>query len=173
MSRLIHLNGPPGIGKSTLARRYTDDHPGVLLCDIDRLRTMIGRWQADDGAAGRIRTAALAMITAYLRTGHDVVVPQLVASRGQLDRFSRAAAAAEAGYVHILLTAPADDVLGRARARTDSDDEWHVYTSEQLDKSGGSAAILEWSARLNALPGHRVASSDVATTYDALLRAIG
>lgn len=42
VSRLIHLNGPPGIGKSTLARRYVDAHPGVLNCDIDVLRTLIG-----------------------------------------------------------------------------------------------------------------------------------
>ena len=56
-ARLIHLNGPPGIGKTTLARRYAAEHLGVLLCDIDVLRTMIGGWQDDDGAA---RGAALA-----------------------------------------------------------------------------------------------------------------
>src|SRR6478735_5069207 len=37
MARLIHLNGPPGIGKSTIARRYAADHPGVLVCDNDVL----------------------------------------------------------------------------------------------------------------------------------------
>ena len=30
------------LGKSTLAERYRADHPGVLLCDPDRLRPMIG-----------------------------------------------------------------------------------------------------------------------------------
>lgn len=45
MPRLIHLNGPPGIGKSTLAQLYVDDHPGVLNLDIDRVRGMIGGWQ--------------------------------------------------------------------------------------------------------------------------------
>ncbi|TCO60925.1 hypothetical protein [Actinocrispum wychmicini] len=30
MPRLIHLNGPPAIGKSTLAERYVDDHPALL-----------------------------------------------------------------------------------------------------------------------------------------------
>ena len=53
-ARLIHLNGPPGIGKSTLARRYAAEHAGVLLCDVDVLRTMIGGWQEDDGAAGLV-----------------------------------------------------------------------------------------------------------------------
>ena len=33
MSRLIHLNGPPRVGKSTLARRYGDEHPGGTVPD--------------------------------------------------------------------------------------------------------------------------------------------
>ena len=31
MPRLIVLNGSPGIGKSTLARRYVEEHP-LTLC---------------------------------------------------------------------------------------------------------------------------------------------
>jgi adenylate kinase family enzyme len=59
VSRLIHLNGPSGIGKSTLARRYVADHPAVLNCDIDVLRTLIGGWDADFQQAGAlIRPAA-------------------------------------------------------------------------------------------------------------------
>lgn len=49
---LLHLNGPPGIGKSTIARRYADEHPGVLNCDIDFLRTLIGGWSVDFLRAG-------------------------------------------------------------------------------------------------------------------------
>ena len=45
--RLILLNGPPAAGKSTLARRWSDDHPGTLLLDIDLLRTMVSGWQED------------------------------------------------------------------------------------------------------------------------------
>ena len=78
MSRLIHLNGPPGIGKSTLARRFVDERPGVLNCDVDVLRTLIGGWQSDFARAGAlIRPAALAMIEAYLGDGNDVVFPQM------------------------------------------------------------------------------------------------
>ncbi|MEQ7848307.1 hypothetical protein [Nocardioides kribbensis] len=35
MSLLLHLNGPPGIGKSALAARWADAHPGTLLLDLD------------------------------------------------------------------------------------------------------------------------------------------
>ena len=35
MARLIVLNRPPGIGKSTLAQRYADDHPLSLCLEQD------------------------------------------------------------------------------------------------------------------------------------------
>jgi hypothetical protein len=90
VSRLIHLNGPPGIGKSTLARRYVADHAGVLNCDIDMLRTLVGGWASDfPGAGALIRPAALAMIEAYLASGHDVVLPQMLADPAELVKRSR------------------------------------------------------------------------------------
>jgi hypothetical protein len=49
--RLIHLNGPPGIGKSTIAQLYVDEHPGTLNLDIDRVRCLIGGWRDDFGRA--------------------------------------------------------------------------------------------------------------------------
>ena len=53
MPRLLHLNGPPGIGKSTLARRYVEDHPQTLNCDIDVLRTLIGGGSRTSPGQGR------------------------------------------------------------------------------------------------------------------------
>lgn len=35
-ARLVHLNGAPGVGKSTLARALVASRPGWLHCDIDR-----------------------------------------------------------------------------------------------------------------------------------------
>ncbi|MCD6641083.1 MAG: ATP-binding protein, partial [Nocardioides sp.] len=100
MSRLIHLNGPPGIGKSTLARRYVAENPGVLDCDVDVLRTLIGGWDTDFQAAGElIRPAALAMIEAYLANGHDVVLPQMLVRSTELARFEAAATGVGAQFV--------------------------------------------------------------------------
>ncbi|MDR7312720.1 putative kinase [Nocardioides luteus] len=47
MARLILINGMPGVGKSTLARRFAADHPGTLVCDVDVLRTFVSGWRDD------------------------------------------------------------------------------------------------------------------------------
>ena len=41
---LLHLNGPAGVGKSTVAAAIVADLPLALCIDIDVVRTRIGRW---------------------------------------------------------------------------------------------------------------------------------
>src|SRR5215212_2939673 len=87
MTRLILLNGPPGVGKSTLAARYAGEHPGTLCLDIDVLRTMVGGWADDYARTGAlVRPAALGLLTAYLRESGDVVLPQLISRETELAR---------------------------------------------------------------------------------------
>jgi predicted kinase len=171
--RLIHLNGAPGVGKTTLARRYADEHPGVLLCDIDVLRTMIAGWEDDEGAAGRSRTAALAMITSYLGTGYDVVLPQTVGNGEQLARFAAAARSAGAEHVHLVLVAEPDEIVRRFRERATGDDAWTAYATAWVDARGGDDAVREWALVFDRLDGIRVPSTDPEATYDALLVALG
>ena len=180
MPRLIHLNGPPAVGKSTLARRWVHDHPGTLNCDIDRLRTMIGGWDADFlGAGARIRTSALAMIGAYLRTGSDVVVPQLVVRPEELARFRGAATDAGATYVCVALTAEPHEVGARfgARALESPGDpllrQLHAVVKEQ----GGDEALARTCRELDTLMAGdpsiaRLPSTDPETTYAALVALV-
>lgn len=59
---LIVLNGPPAAGKSTMARRYADDHHLALCIDVDELRDRLGAWRQAPATAGlRARALATAM----------------------------------------------------------------------------------------------------------------
>ena len=178
MPRLIHLNGPPAVGKSTLAARWAADHPGTLLCDIDALRTMIGGWETYAMSAGLSRTGGLALITAHLRTGHDVVVPQYVGLPDQLERFRGAADDAGAAYVCVLLTATAEEVARRFVARNASaapDDRWAAYLRADWER-GGYAELGPTIDRLERLVDDRwlrVESTTPDSTYAALVAALG
>ncbi|MCW2816814.1 MAG: hypothetical protein JWN84_4269 [Nocardioides sp.] len=99
--RLILLNGMPGAGKSTMARRFRDAHPGVLCVDADELRAWIGGDPAQHAEAAR--HLSLAMARAHLEAGYDVVVPQLVARLDQLQRYARVAEEAGAELVEVVL----------------------------------------------------------------------
>ncbi|WP_309647354.1 AAA family ATPase [Nocardioides sp.] len=186
MSRLLHLNGPPGIGKSTLARLYVADHPGVLNCDIDVLRTLIGGWESDFGRAGAlIRPAALAMIEAYLAHGHDVVLPQMLTNPTELARFEASATAAGAQLVErFLMDTPAASVARFHRrgadAGTGTDDPWHDQVRGIVAANGGDEALARSHEALERLLVQRptavvIASAEgkVDETYRSLLESLG
>jgi hypothetical protein len=169
------------VGKSTLAQRWADEHPGTLNCDIDRLRMLIGGWESMADAAGElIRTTALAMITAYLRTGRDVVLPQLIGRNDQLDRFRLAASEAGAAYVCVMLTTDLDEGVRRFRERdrlAGADDAWARYVRGVFGGESGDDELRQAATRLGEMADEdrailRVPSSDPDTTYAALSLAL-
>ena len=107
--RLIHLNGPPGIGKSTIARRYAADHPGVLNLDVDRLRSFIGGVGFLE-AGEIVRPLGAALMTTHLAGGRDVVYPQLASDPAEVAGVERATRDGGGEYVGIVLMADQDVV---------------------------------------------------------------
>ena len=182
MARLLHLNGPPGIGKSTLARRWAADHPGTLTCDVDLLRTMISGW-ADDfiGAGALIRSAALALITAYLEGGQDVVLPQLLMRVSELERFEAAAHRAGADFTTVMLLDDEASAVARFHRRgSDDADPWHDQVRRIVaDQGGDEQLVRSYRALQDVLDQRpdavevRSLDGDVEGTYGLLLTAVG
>lgn len=173
--RLIHLNGMPGIGKSTIARRYAASHPGTLVCDIDVLRTFVGGWEADFASAGRlIRPAALGLVRAYVAESGDVVLPQLLSRLSELERFERAALDAGAAFVEVMLTGDAYAATRRVRARAGRPGSW-----ERAVRDVGEKTLAGYRRGLGEVLGSRpatrvvtVTDGDVEATYASLRAAL-
>ena len=120
MPRLIHLNGPSRVGKSTLARRYADEHPGTLALDLDVLAGLIGGWREDFSAALEVaRSHGRELAVRHLRSGYDVVLPQLVTvyDSDPDPAFEKAARMADATYVHVALLVDDREGLRRLQSK--------------------------------------------------------
>ena len=83
---------------------YAEDHPLALNLDIDRIRSLIGRWRDDPHAAGLLaREIALAAARAHLAAGHDVVIPQFLGRLAFLEQAEQVARQAGASFHEIVL----------------------------------------------------------------------
>jgi len=180
MPRFIHLNGAPGVGKSTVARRWAADHPGTLVLDVDLLRTLVGGWADDYARAGAlVRPVALAAITAYLAEGQDVVLPQLIARRDELARFRAAAEGAD--YRHLVLVAPPDELARRFRERpAGGPDDPTAVVARHVDEHGGDALLRRYDADVRALAAGdagallvETVAGDLEATYAAVRAVVG
>jgi predicted kinase len=121
VSKLVLLNGPPAVGKSTIARRYADEHPLTLVLEIDLVRALLGAWLDDPHRSGwAARMIALAMARTHLEAGHDVIVPQLLTRREFVEMLRETSESAGAAFSELTLMDPRDVVLARLEQRAET-----------------------------------------------------
>ncbi|QKV76956.1 AAA family ATPase [Amycolatopsis sp. Hca4] len=177
MPRLIHLNGPSGIGKSTIAQVYAEAHPGVLNLDTDRVVCLIGGWRETFFPTFKAaQLLAVAMAETHLRTGHDVVMPQLATRVADVEPFEAAAEACRAEYREILLTAEKSVACGRFAERAANGDAATKGVDDVVQERGGPALVGrihdQLAAYLPQRPGCVVVPTDgcaPSETYEAVL----
>lgn len=117
MPRLILVNGSPGVGKSTLARRYLEDHQLALLVEVDDLRTALGQWKEHEESKLQARVLALALARAHLEVGHDVVVPQYLGRIELVDQLEAVATDSGAHFDHVIIDDDEYAIVRRFRTR--------------------------------------------------------
>lgn len=181
MPRLIHLNGPPGIGKSTIAQRYVDERPGVLNLDIDQVRTLIGGWRERFAETGEIvRPVALSMAATHLRGGRDVVIPQFLGRLSEVERFEAVARDNGAVFCAVVLMDDKQRCIERFNRRGEGgENSWHRQVQQIVGVLGGQAFLADMYDQLIAVVEARPDATVVLSvagaiqqTYEALTELI-
>ncbi|HEY2271243.1 MAG TPA: AAA family ATPase [Jatrophihabitantaceae bacterium] len=157
MAWLILLNGPPAIGKSTLAERYVDEHPLALNLDLDGVRRMLGQWQERPIEAGLLaRAMTLEMARVHLSGGHDVVIPQYLGRPQFLQQAEQVATEVHAKFAEFVLMDGRDNAVRRFTERTAmATAQAHIEAGRLMDKLGGQPALEAMYDRLLLVLSHR------------------
>lgn len=114
--KLIHLNGPAGIGKDTIAQKYIDAHPFALCIRTDDIVTTLGQWstpQNYDPARHLAFDLAVGMISTHLTAGYDVIIPHLLTDIEEAQALEKAAEHLAVPFIEILLFTSKLDAIDR------------------------------------------------------------
>ncbi len=174
MPKLVLLNGPPGVGKSTLARRYADDHPMTLDLEIDVVRGLLGSWLEDWTRSGPLaRRLALALARAHLEAGHDVIVPQLLTRREFVDELRTLADEVGASFHEITLVDAKEAVLARLDRRSEPAGAFSARALAEQEGSSLGEAYDRFVEALRSRPDAIVVQATPADdAYAALVRLL-
>jgi predicted kinase len=116
--KLILINGPTGIGKSTIAQKIHHALPLSFLLDIDAQRRYISGYKEHREESGDLVVKlSLAMVECYLQNGHDVVIDKVLTDATISESFLELGRKYDATVYEFVLNADKDTLIARAGER--------------------------------------------------------
>jgi adenylate kinase family enzyme len=165
---MMLINGPPAAGKSTLARRYVDDHERAVLVEIDTLRMTLPNWENDEATKLMARELAAAQIVEYLGAGRDVVMAQYFGRLGYISLLEDVAREHGATFVEVILATGDALAIDRFRARRRQMIELgERHPERDIADADVDAFIFDAVARLTRLPTVRPESLIVPVSRES------
>lgn len=116
--KVILLNGFAGAGKTTIARMYIKKHPMAMAIEEDELIVNIGDWLAHENEARNLVFELIkAMLSTYLSSGHDVVLPHLVTDASKVQAYESIAKKHRADFYEFVLYDSRPEAISRLLQR--------------------------------------------------------
>src|SRR5687767_4676429 len=116
--KLVILNGPPGVGKSMIAKKLHEEMPMSLLIEGDEWRRQVSHWQEHrQESHDLIYAIKIAAAETALKMGSSVIIDKTIfGSDSSLDALIASARAHNAAAYEFILNADKETVLSRADA---------------------------------------------------------
>lgn len=152
----IFVNGLPGSGKSTYARRFVESRRGWLNLDVDLLRSLLGTASIDFVQAGaEVQPLALAVLREQIGRGGDVIFPQLFFTPAEAAPFEDAVVASGGRVVRTLLHEGAAECWRRVQDRAQNSLSGSIDRGilALLAEAGGALELERMQQQLSAWSG--------------------
>ncbi len=116
--KLIIINGPCGIGKSTLAKNLNDQMPLSFLLDTDAQSRFIGHYREYREERWEMRQEiAKVILETCFKLGRTVIVDQMSFKPETMDEYRKIAEEHNADIHEFIIWAPKELVMKRATER--------------------------------------------------------
>ncbi len=150
--KLIIINGPCGVGKSTFAKKLHKDMPLSFLLDIDAQSRFISGYKENPAERWELTSfISQSIIDACLSAERDVIVDKIIYDADLLDSYHVIAKHHGAEVVELILWADKETTLKRAEGRGWQEDKhltrescaWFWDEIEKVKEARRGAIIIE------------------------------
>jgi predicted kinase len=116
--KLIILYGFASSGKTTLAKKYIDEHPLAIALEGDPIVSMMGQWRKYETEARElVFEHTKSIIKNHTKAGYDVLLPYLLANPTHAEIFEQLACKNDLSFYEIYLDIKKEEAIERLLER--------------------------------------------------------